>query len=354
MQKISVLVVDDSALIRQMFSDMLSAEPDIDVVGTAADPYEAREKIKQLDPQVVTLDIEMPKMDGLSFLQKIMTLRPTRVVMASTLTQAGADAALRALEIGAVDYIGKPASHGGIAALQGIRSELAAKVRAAAQANLYAHAPVQPMPTRAAPVPSAGAVDIIAIGASTGGVEALRHVFAALPAGLPPIVVAQHMPVQFTDSFARRLDGLSPVSISEARHGDVLKPGHAYIARGGMHLAVRRRGGDLVGMLEDTPPVSGHKPSVDVLFSSVAETAGARAAGIVMTGMGHDGAQGLLEMRRRGAMTAVQSAASCVVPGMPRSALALGGAQAEIALSGLSAHIVNCHLNDKRKETGNG
>lgn len=340
---ITVLVVDDSALIRQMFSEMLSSEPDIRVIGTASDPYDAREKIKLLNPDVLTLDIEMPKMDGLSFLEKIMTLRPMPVIMASSLTQKGAEETLRALEIGAFDYISKPVAHQNRDTIGALRDELVAKVRGAAKSNT-AHRSAARHATDALPPvvtfrPSGGkSRHIIAIGASTGGVEALRDIFLRLPANCPPIVVTQHMPETFTKSFAARLNGLSQVTVSEAKNHDRLKEGHAVIAPGGAaHLKLVKIGADLVCKLEEGPPISGHRPSVDALFYSVAESAGARALGIILTGMGKDGAEGMKAMRDHGAYTIGQNQATCVVYGMPQMAAKAGAVHIELPLHEIPA-----------------
>jgi two-component system chemotaxis response regulator CheB len=333
---ITVLIVDDSALIRQMFREMLISAPDIEVLDTAHDPLDAREKIKRLNPDVLTLDIEMPKMDGLSFLEKIMTLRPMPVIMVSSLTQKGADATLQALELGAFDTISKPTSNQNRDTISALKDELIAKVRAAATANMAQRIAAQ---THTSIVPfnangGRGSRDLIAIGASTGGVEALRDIFVRLPANCPPIVVTQHMPETFTKSFAARLDALSEVTVAEASNHARLKAGHAYIAPGGeTHLKIVKIGVEYVCKLEHAPPVSSHRPSVDVLFHSVAQTAGSRALGMILTGMGKDGAEGLKAMRDAGAYTIGQNQASCVVYGMPRAAQQMGAVNAEAHLN---------------------
>ena len=349
-KKISVIVVDDSALIRKLFSEMLSEAPDIEVLDTAIDPYDAREKIKALNPDVITLDIEMPKMDGLSFLEKIMTLRPMPVVMASTLTQKGADETIRALELGAVDYISKPQGTQTRSNLVPLQEELIEKVRAAAGVNLTTRTQLRAQQQESTVIPFHGSSrHIIAIGSSTGGVEALRDVFLALPANAPPIVMTQHMPRTFTTSFAARLDGLSQVTVSEAVQGARLKPGHAYLAPGDEHLKIRKVGGDYYCNLEKSAPVSGHCPSVDVLFDSVATAAGAKAVGVILTGMGKDGAKGMLAMRHAGAYTVGQNQASCVVYGMPRAAMEAGAVQKELALHEIARHILNyCEQEQKQ------
>lgn len=350
MKPITVLIVDDSALIRQMFKEMLDSEPDIEVVDTASDPLDAREKIKRLNPDVLTLDIEMPKMDGLSFLEKIMTLRPMPVVMASTLTQKGGEATIRALEIGAFDYVSKPLSGQTRDTISALKDELVTKVRAAARANMAGRSTARRVPQAPAIVPfhppgshlsGKLARHIIAIGSSTGGVEALREIFLRLPANCPPIVITQHMPETFTKSFAARLDSLSQVTVSEAMNHDRLKEGHAYIAPGGNnHLKIVKIGADFVCKLEEGPPVSSHRPSVDVLFHSVAEAVGSRAVGIILTGMGKDGAEGMKAMRDHGAYNIGQNQATCVVYGMPQMAMKAGATHIELPLNDIPAAML--------------
>lgn len=342
-KKITVLIVDDSALIRQMFTEILAGEPDIEVLDTASDPLEAREKIKRLNPDVLTLDIEMPKMDGLTFLEKIMTLRPMPVIMCSSLTQKGATETLRALEIGAFDFISKPVSNQTRDTVGALREELVAKVRAAAKANLQQRQPASLAP-RVVPFhpPGGRPQHIIAIGASTGGVEALREIFLRLPGNCPPIVITQHMPGHFTRSFAARLNNLSEVDVSEAAHHTRLKAGHAYIAPGGeQHLKIVRIGADYVCKLEAGPLVSSHRPSVDVLFRSVAESAGKHAAGVILTGMGRDGAAGMKAMRDAGAYNIGQNQASCVVYGMPQMAQKAGATHIELPLNDIPAALMH-------------
>ena len=349
MKPITVLIVDDSALIRKLFREMLSQESDIEVVGTAVDAQDARAQIKQFNPQVLTLDIEMPGMDGLSFLEKVMSLRPMPVIMVSTLTQKGAGETIRALETGAVDYISKPLGTQTTNTLGLLREELVSKVRAAAQANVAPRssaAPEGPKPLTFSPAGNCNKV--IAIGSSTGGVEALRDIFLQLPANSPPLVMTQHMPEQFTPSFAARLNTLSQVQVAEAYDGAVLKSGHAWLAPGNRHMRVVREGRELVCRLSDGPTVSGHRPSVDVLFDSVADAVGAQAVGVILTGMGKDGAQGLLKMRQAGAYTIGQSQNSCVVYGMPKAAMALGGVIAEMPLTEIAAHMLH-HCEQERK-----
>lgn len=342
MKPITVLIVDDSSFIRALFTDLLHDQPDIQVIDTAENAADAREKIKRHNPDVVTLDIEMPGMDGLLFLEKIMSLRPMPVIMASTLTQKGAAETIRALELGAIDYIGKPLCTDEKNTLSTLKMELAAKIRIAARANMGRRHTVAKVGTRPALsyTPSRNAPDIIAIGASTGGVEALRTIFSSLPGNLPPIVIVQHMPKSFTASFAARLNTYSAVAISEAEDGMRLESGHAYIAPGDRHMRVEKSEHKLFCRLDDGQAVSGHRPSVDVLFNSVAELAGPNAVGIVLTGMGKDGAQGLLNMHKAGAYTLGQDEASCVVYGMPKSAYAMGGVCAEFSLNDISAALL--------------
>lgn len=343
MKPIKVLIIDDSALIRQVFQELLSADPNIQIIGTAADPIEARALIKQLNPDVLTLDIEMPKMDGLSFLEKVMTLRPMPVIMASTLTQKGADAALRALELGAFDYVAKPISNHTRETLSLLGEALIAKVYAAASskaAHIQRRRRVLSSHLRYYP-PTRSWCDIIAIGASTGGVEALRDVLVALPENLPPIVITQHMPEHFTRSFAARLDRIAQLHIHEAIHGDRLTHGNVYIAPGNQHLRVARNGSDYIAMLDSGPPVSNHRPSVDVMFASVADAAGARSIGAILTGMGKDGAQGLHAMRTSGARTIGQDETSCVVYGMPKAAQEIGAVERQWPLSEIPYQILS-------------
>jgi len=341
MSPVRTLVVDDSAAMRSLLSRILSADPAIEVVGTAPEPHAAREMIKELDPDVVTLDIEMPGMDGLSFLERIMRLRPTPVVMCSTLTARGAEATIEALRLGAVDCIAKPAGNPLDIAHDGAR--LCTAVKAAARAQVRANAAT---PARVAPPTLAGRCRdvVIAIGASTGGVEALFQVISKLPLDCPPVLVVQHMPAGFTASFAARLDRECPIRVVEATHGMPIKSGTVYLApggathmqlAGGLHGRIRLRTGELHG---------GHRPSVDVLFASVAEL-GAAAIGVILTGMGADGAQGLLAMRQAGARTLGQSRESCVVYGMPRAAFELGAVQNEHSVTVMAEAILGaCRL----------
>jgi len=338
---IRVLIVDDSALIRQVLTEILASDKGIEVVGVAPDPFVARDKIKALNPDVVTLDIEMPRMDGLSFLEKLMALRPTPVVVVSTLTQKGADAALRALELGAVDYVAKPLVdiRQGVSALG---AELIAKVKTAAVARISAR-------DRRESTKKPAVFDhrlstqglVVAIGASTGGVEALQQVLTALPANIPGTLITQHMPPGFTASFAKRLDARCAMTVCEATDGARVMPGHVYIAPGNRHLELARSGAHYFCRLHDDVPVSGHRPSVDVLFQSFAAHAGKNAIGVILTGMGSDGAAGLLKMRQAGARTLGQDESSCLVCGMPKSAKLLGAVEDEFPLAKIPQEILS-------------
>lgn len=335
---IRVVVVDDSALMRQMLTELLMRAHDIDVVGAARDPYEARDMIKALNPHVVTLDVEMPRMDGLSFLEKIMTLRPMPVVMVSSLTREGSDAAVRALELGAVDCVAKPdrADGGGV---ERMASELILKIRIAAAARL---SPSRPPSTVRKTLPRGIAKSrrFIALGASTGGVERIRDLLAAMPPDCPPIVVTQHMGAGYVPSFAARLDSLSEPTVALATEGARLQQGVVYIAPGDRHLAVARDVRGFYCRLIDAPPVSGHRPSVDVMFQSVAEAAGGNAVGVILSGMGKDGAAGMLAMRQAGAHTVGEQESSCVVYGMPRAARECGAVAIEMPLSHIAAEML--------------
>ena len=336
-RRIRVLIVDDSALVRQMLTEILSADPALEVVGSAGDAHIARAKIKQLNPDVLTLDVEMPKMDGLTFLRNLMRLRPMPVVMVSSLTERGADVTLDALSLGAVDYLPKPRID--IAAtLKDYGAELIEKVKTAAQARVRSLAPgtlgnVPPRLSADAILPrtSAGKLRtterLIAVGASTGGTEAIKELLTQLPADTPAIVIAQHIPKAFSAAFAKRMNGCSAMTVCEAEDRQQLLAGHVYIAPGDRHLLVERDGARYITRLDDGPPVNRHKPSVDVLFRSVAQNAAANAIGVLLTGMGKDGACGLLEMRTAGSATLAQDEGTSVVWGMPGEAVALGAVQ---------------------------
>lgn len=342
MAKIKVLVVDDSALIRSLMRELINSQPDMEVVGVAPDPLVAREMIKQLHPDVLTLDVEMPRMNGLEFLEKLMRLRPIPVVMVSSMTETGSSETLKALELGAVDFIAKP-KVGVRDSLVGMAGELGDKIRAAALAHIRRHgldaeAPSAPRPLAAHLVHVAG--KLVFIGSSTGGTEAIKEVLTRMPANSPPILIAQHMPESFTKSFAQRLNGLSAMTVKEARHNEPVLSGHAYIAPGHSHLRVKRSGASYYTELSQADPVNRHRPSVDVLFQSAAQVAGANALGVMLTGMGKDGAQGMLAMRQAGAYNIAQDEATCVVFGMPKAAIEIGAAHEVTPLQNVAAVVL--------------
>jgi len=335
---IRVLIVDDSALVRQVLRALIEDHAGLEVVGCAPDPFVAREMIKQYRPDVLTLDVEMPRMDGLAFLEKLMRLHPLPVVMVSSLTERGSEVTFRALELGAVDFIAKPKLN--IAQeLAAYAEDIAHKLRAAARARIRPRGePVIPAPALRAPLP--GSERIICIGASTGGTEALKEVLLALPADAPGVLVTQHMPPGFTRSFAERLDRLCALRVVEARGNERVLPGHVFIAPGDAHLQLKRCGANYKTALSDAPPLNRHRPAVDLLFESAATCAGKNAIGVILTGMGRDGARGLLAMRRAGAFTIAQDEASCVVYGMPREAVALDAACEQWPLRDIAGRLV--------------
>ncbi len=348
MAKTRVVVVDDSALVRGLLTEIINQQPDMECVGAAADPFVAREMIRELNPDVITLDVEMPRMDGIDFLGKLMRLRPMPVVMVSTLTERGADVTLRALELGAIDFVAKPKI--GVAdGLKLLAHDITDKVRIASKAHLR-RPPTPPAPTAggalpkpSAPVTAIGRLStekIIFIGASTGGTEATKEVLMNLPADCPAVVITQHMPPGFTKSYAARLDGLCKVRVAEARDGDRILPGHAYIAPGGFHLSVERSGANYIARVQDGEPVNRHKPSVEVLFKSAARVVGPNALGLMLTGMGADGATAMREMRDAGSYNLVQDEASCVVFGMPREAIAAGAANEVLPLTQIAPKLI--------------
>ncbi len=373
-KRIKVLVIDDSALMRKLLSEILGSDPQIDVVGTAPDAYVARDMIKSLNPDVLTLDVEMPRMDGLSFLRNLMRLRPMPVVMCSTLTQAGAETALDALALGAVDVVGKPtmdAAH----CIKDSAQEIIAKVKMAASAKVRTQTdrePAQYAPRVVEVSRDAGAVlakrpmakgtsstdHIIAIGASTGGTEAIKELLTQLSPDLPGVVIAQHIPKAFSGPFSARMNACSALTVCEARDGDAVRPGHVYIAPGDSHLLVERAGRGFRCRLDSGPLVNRHRPAVDVLFRSVAQTAGNHAVGVLLTGMGRDGAEGLKEMLEAGAATIAQDERSSVVWGMPGAAWKIGAAQALHPLSDIAAQIMtlckrtNAAREPRAQETG--
>ncbi len=339
MTKIRVLIVDDSAMVRRLLSEALARDPSIEVVGTAQDPYVAKDKINQLKPDVLTLDVEMPRMHGLTFLKLLLEQRPMPVVMVSSLTEQGADTTLQALDLGAVDFVTKPK----LDITQGLGElmpELVAKVKAAARVKIKKRSgtPEGPKP----PVPRLGKTThkIIALGASTGGTEALRDVLAAFPADCPGTVIVQHMPEHFTRAFAKRCNDAAALEVSEAKDGDRVIPGRALIAPGNRHMRLLRQGAEYIVRIDQSEPVNRHRPSVDVLFDSVSEAAGANAVGALLTGMGDDGARGLLRMREAGAHTIAQDQETCVVFGMPREAIERGAAIQILPLGAIASAAI--------------
>lgn len=327
---IKVLVVDDSALIRSLLSEIIAQAPDIELVGAAPDAYVAKDMVMKLKPDVITLDIEMPKVDGLTFLDKLMKARPTPVLMISTLTEKGADATIRSMELGAIDFIAKPKLDvvKGIGAYQ---EEIIQKIRTAAATTPKARAKTASNVTPI-PIQYSGTETIVGIGASTGGTEAIRQVLEQLSPAFPATVITQHMPPSFTKSFAQRLDGLCKINVHEAKDNERILPGNAYIAPGDKHMEIVKSGADYRISLNDGPLVSGHKPAVDVMFESLAKVVGKNVVATVLTGMGSDGAKGLLSLFKAGAITMVQDEASCVVYGMPRVAVELGATKHIIPL----------------------
>jgi two-component system chemotaxis response regulator CheB len=343
--KTKVLIVDDSALMRQILTEILSRDPALEVVGSASDPFVAREKIMRLEPDVITLDVEMPRMDGLTFLEKLMRAHPLPVVMVSSLTERSCDTTWRALELGATDFVTKPKLDVQAGTLQ-MAQEIVDKVKAAARAKVRpAHrnpaliAAPQP-PAASAALSFRGTHKVVAIGASTGGTEAIREILTRMPADAPGIVMVQHMPEKFTTSFADRLNSLSKVMVSEARDGDRILPGHALLAPGNFHMEVARSGAEYRVRVFAADPVNRHRPSVDVLFASCARQLGGNAVGVILTGMGADGAKEMAAMRRAGAHTIAQDEESCIVFGMPKEAIAMGGATEVLPLDRISAGIL--------------
>lgn len=348
---IKVLVVDDSALIRALLKEIIQADPELELVGQAPDAYVARDLIKQLNPDVLTLDVEMPRMDGLTFLEKLMHGRPMPVVMISSLTEQGSEATFRAMELGAVDFVAKP-KLGIREGMQAYAEEICYKIKAASLARLIprqAQVPAaQEQAVSSGPRPIIGTEKLIAIGASTGGTEAIKDVLLGLPADSPGIVITQHMPPGFTRSFAERLNRMSRLNVVEAKGGERILPGHAFLAPGDKHLLVERSGANYVTRLSDAEPVRRHKPAVDPMFRSVAQCAGRNVIACLLTGMGKDGAQGMLEIRQAGGYTVAQNEATCVVYGMPREAVAIGGAEDILPLG----EIAEALLQQARKRGG--
>ena len=353
--KIRVIVVDDSALVRSLLSEIINRQSDMECIGTANDPLIAREMIREKNPDVITLDVEMPRMDGIDFLGRLMRLRPMPVVMISTLTERGAEVTMRALELGAVDFVAKPRV-GLSSGLNELAAQIVDKIRVAAVAHVRraparsAAAIVHPdagAATAPAPAPAASALlgrvsteKVICIGASTGGTEAIREVLIHMPADSPAIVITQHMPPGFTTSFAARLNSLCQITVKEAVNGERILPGHAYIAPGGRQFYLARSGANYVAVVDDSPPVNRHKPSVEVLFKSAAAVVGRNAYGIMLTGMGNDGAAAMREMKDAGSYNYVQDEASCIVFGMPREAIAHGAADEVLPLTQIAGALV--------------
>jgi two-component system, chemotaxis family, protein-glutamate methylesterase/glutaminase len=351
LKKIRVLVVDDSALVRSLLTEIINRQQDMECVGTANDPLIAREMIRELNPDVITLDIEMPKMDGIEFLGRLMRLRPMPVVMISTLTERGAEVTMRALELGAVDFVAKPRI-GLVDGIKDLASQIVEKVRVASKAHIKRTVFV---PAGSGSGIEGGVLDrsinlsntrvstekLICIGASTGGTEAIKELLIRMPADAPGIVITQHMPSGFTTSFAARLDGLCQITVKEATNGERILPGHAYIAPGGKQFSVNRSGANYLCVVEDGESVNRHKPSVEVLFRSAATVVGRNAFGIMLTGMGNDGAKAMREMRDAGSYNYVQDEASCIVFGMPREAIVHGAADEVLPLTAIAPALLN-------------
>jgi len=338
-KRVRVMIVDDSAVVRQLLTAVFASDPEIEVVGSAPDPYVARDKIMLLKPDVLTLDVEMPRMDGLTFLEKLMRSRPMPVIMVSSLTEEGAAETLRALELGAVDFVAKPKSDVR-ELLPQLAAELIEKVKAAAGARLkkLGSLPVAVQQIASTAQLRIGALErYVCIGASTGGTEALKEFLSSFPAESPAVLVVQHMPEKFTRAFADRLNSLCSVRVQEARDGDRCVPGRVLIAPGNYHMRIVKDGAGCIVRVVEGPPVNHHRPSVDVLFESAAQVLGARAVGVILTGMGDDGANGLLAMRKAGARTLAQDEASCVVFGMPKVAIERGAVERVLPLAQLPA-----------------
>ena len=350
MAKTRVVVVDDSALVRSILTEIINRQPDMECIGAASDPLVAREMIRNLNPDVITLDVEMPRMDGLDFLSRLMRLRPMPVVMVSTLTERGAEVTLKALELGAIDFVAKPK----IGVAEGIRQlsqDITDKIRVAAKARVHRSAvpvpggtaaPATAKPT-ASPMANIGRMStekIIFIGASTGGTEATKDVLMQLPPDCPAVVITQHMPPGFTTSYAKRLDGLCKIRVKEASDGERILPGHGYIAPGGLHLSVERSGANYIARVQETEPVNRHRPSVEVLFLSAARVVGPNALGVMLTGMGADGAKAMKVMKDAGSYNLCQDEATCVVFGMPREAIAAGAADEVLPLNQIAGKLI--------------
>jgi two-component system chemotaxis response regulator CheB len=344
--KTRVVVVDDSALVRGLLAEIIDRQPDMTCIGAAADPLVAREMIRNLNPDVITLDVEMPRMDGIDFLSRLMRLRPMPVVMVSTLTERGADVTLKALELGAVDFVAKPKI--GVAdGLRQLGADITDKIRTASKARVHRLAApaggANAAPAKPVTMASLGRLStekIIFIGASTGGTEATREVLMNLPADCPAVMITQHMPPGFTKSYAARLNSLCRIRVAEAQDGERVLPGHAYIAPGGLHLSVERSGANYIARVQDGEPVNRHKPSVEVLFDSAARVVGRNALGVMLTGMGGDGARAMRSMRDAGSFNVAQDENSCVVFGMPREAIAHGAAHEVLPLGQIAPRLM--------------
>ena len=338
-----MLIIDDSALIRSLLKEVINSFPDMEAVGAAANPLQAREMIKTLNPDVLTLDVEMPEMDGLTFLEKLMRLRPMPVLMISSLTERGSEAALRSLELGAVDFLPKP-KLGIVEGIQEYADEIAGKIRVAFGTKIRSrskegHSTLVALPALGNRISTTEKV--IAVGSSTGGTEAIKEFLIRMPPDAPGILIAQHMPQAFTKSFANRLDSLCKIKVVEAEGNERVLPGHAYIAPGHSHLLLKRSGANYMTELSQAAPVNHHRPSVEVLFRSVAQFAGKNAIGVMLTGMGKDGAIGMLEMRQAGAYNLAQDEASCVVFGMPREAIAVGAVDEIVPIQEMTQRVLN-------------
>ena len=342
---ISVLVVDDSALIRSLMTQIIANHPDLNLVGTAPDAYVAKDMVKRFSPDVITLDIEMPKVDGLTFLDRLMKAKPTPVVMISTLTEKGADATMLALELGAVDFIPKPKIDVQ-AKFLAFQQMVTDKIIAAAGARVKKR--IANETVTKTQLSYSGTELIVGIGASTGGTEAIKDLLVRLPASFPAVVMTQHMPPGFTTSFAKRLNGQCALTVKEAQHNERLLPGHVYLAPGDQHLSVIKYGADYRTQLSDEGRVSGHKPSVDVLFNSLAEHVGHNAFGVILTGMGRDGAQGMRAMHDKGATTFAQDEATCVVYGMPKEAVKRGGVDKSLPIPEIAKQLTEAIRNKAR------
>ena len=343
--KIKVLIIDDSALIRSILKEVIGSFPDMEAIGAASNPLQAREMIRSLNPDVLTLDVEMPEMDGLTFLEKLMRLRPMPVLMISSLTEKGSDAALRALELGAVDFLPKPK----LGISEGLREyseEIAEKIRAAYQSKSGLSRRSQSIPSTRETLPELGSKfssteKVIILGASTGGTEAIKEFLIRLPADAPGILIAQHMPEAFTKSFAARLDSLCKIKVVESQGNERVLPGHVFIAPGHSHMLLKRSGANYMTELSQAPPVNHHRPSVEVLFRSAAKNAGPNAIGVMLTGMGKDGAVAMLEMKRAGAYNFAQNEETCVVFGMPREAIAVGAVDEIVPIQDMAQKVMN-------------